>query len=162
MKSPFKSASDEDGSSPLEREGGSALRAETDEPGPAQSGSAGADLRQEAPRRHRGFAKQMRKNPSDAERSMWAILKDGRLAQFKFRRQVPIGPHVADFVCYASRLIIELDTGQQGENAGDLTRDEWLAAKGFSVLRVRISELTQNRDGVLDTVLHKLEERRHG
>src|SRR5690606_1994799 len=48
-------------------------------------------------RRNRGFAKSMRRNPTEAEQKLWLLLKDRRFAEYKFRRQVPIGPFIADF-----------------------------------------------------------------
>lgn len=103
----------------------------------------------------------MRKNPTETERAMWLVLKDRRLAEYKFRRQVPIGSYIADFVCYARRLIIELDGSQHAESY-TAARDEWLAEKGFAILCVHTDQLISNREGVLDTVWHKLEERRNG
>ncbi|WP_245944973.1 endonuclease domain-containing protein [Pelagibacterium lacus] len=123
---------------------------------------AGTQWRHETPRRHRGFAKTMRANPTEPERQMWLILRDRRLEPYKFRRQVPIGPYIADFVCYSARLIIELDGSQHAESATDPARDRWFEAKGFSVQRFWNDELAANRDGVLDTVWHRLEEKTHG
>ena len=112
-------------------------------------------------RRHRGFAKSMRRNPTETERQMWLILKDRRLIDYKFRRQVPIGPYIADFVCYSARLIIELDGSQHGEQS-DAARNAWLQSKGFRVLRVWNNQLTSERDAVLDAVWHNLTETRNG
>jgi len=103
----------------------------------------------------------MRRNPTEAERAMWLILKDRRLAEYKFRRQVPIGPYIADFVCYSARLIIELD-GSQHTDDHDIARDETLNSKGFSILRVWNNQITENRDAVLDAVWNRLQEKPHG
>ena len=57
----------------------------------------------------------------------------------KFRRQVAIGPYIADFACFDARLIVELD-GRPHERpeqeAHDRKRDAWLNAQGFRVLRI--------------------------
>jgi very-short-patch-repair endonuclease len=103
----------------------------------------------------------MRRNPTESERQMWLILKDRRLADYKFRRQVPIGPYIADFVCYSARLIIELD-GSQHDEGSDAARNAWLQSKGFRVLRVWNTQLTSERDAVLDAVWHNLTEMQHG
>src|SRR5262249_56400047 len=58
------------------------------------------------------FARQLRSNMTDAERKLWFALRDRRLATYKFRRQVPLGPFIVDFVCYQARLVIEVDGGQ--------------------------------------------------
>ena len=112
-------------------------------------------------RRHRGFAKSMRRNPTESERHMWLILKDRRLADYKFRRQIPIGPYIADFVCYSARLIIELD-GNQHADDHDTSRDAWLASKGFTILRVWNNQIADDRDAVLDAVWNRLQEKPHG
>jgi very-short-patch-repair endonuclease len=66
---------------------------------------------------------------TDAERKLWFALRDRRFANFKFRRQVPIGPYVADFVCFERRVVIEVDGGQHAGSARDERRDSWLSAK---------------------------------
>ncbi len=68
-----------------------------------------------------------------------------------FRRQTPIGPYVVDFVCHAASLVIELDGGQHFESEHerrDAWRDEFLARKGFRVLRFNNHEVLTNREGV--------------
>jgi len=113
-------------------------------------------------RRNRGFAKAMRRNPTEAEQKLWLLLKNRRFAEYKFRRQVPIGPFIADFVCYSRRLIVELDGSQHAGSAADGHRAATLAEKGFATIRVWNSDLIANPDGVADAIWHKLEERAHG
>ncbi|MBM3945386.1 MAG: endonuclease domain-containing protein [SAR202 cluster bacterium] len=82
-------------------------------------------------------ARWLRKRATDAEQVLWIHLHDRRLAGFKFYRQEPIGPFVADFVCRSHKLIIELDGGQHLEQATyDSERDGWLRERGYGVLRV--------------------------
>ena len=84
----------------------------------------------------RDFARQLRCRSTDAERLLWRHLRRRRLADFKFRRQEPVGTYVPDFVCYEGRLIVELDGGQHADDrAYDERRDAWLASQGFRVLR---------------------------
>src|SRR6266571_5168766 len=64
-------------------------------------------------------ARSLRANMTDAERKLWFALRDRRLKEAKFRRQVPIGPYIVDFVCYPARLVIEVDGGQHAESAAD-------------------------------------------
>ena len=59
----------------------------------------------------RSNARALRRNSTDAERLLWAALRDHRLNGAGFRRQVPIENYVADFVCHAAKLVIELDGG---------------------------------------------------
>src|SRR6476620_6717343 len=76
-------------------------------------------------------ARDLRKNSTDAERHIWYHLRANRLG-FKFKRQVPIGAYIVDFVCLEKRLIIELDGGQHINNKiYDTTRTDWLLAHGF-------------------------------
>ncbi len=84
---------------------------------------------------------------TDAERALWTALRDRRFSDFKFRRQVPVGLFIADFMCFAARLIVEADGGQHGESAYDARRTAWLEGKGFRVIRFWNHEiLTQRRD----------------
>jgi very-short-patch-repair endonuclease len=80
-------------------------------------------------------AREMRRDPTDAEKRLWRLLRDRRLGQIKFRRQEQLGRYVVDFVCFEQKLIIELDGGQHAESAYDAQRDAWLASCGFTVLR---------------------------
>jgi very-short-patch-repair endonuclease len=80
-------------------------------------------------------AKWMRANPTEAEKRLWTLLRDRRLAAFKFRRQQVIEPYIVDFVCFAERLIIEADGSQHADNKDDARRDAFLRAQGFRSLR---------------------------
>ena len=76
-------------------------------------------------------ARDLRKDSTDAERHIWYHLRANRLG-FKFKRQVPIGAYIVDFVCLEKRLIIELDGGQHINNKiYDTKRTDWLLAHGF-------------------------------
>ncbi len=110
--------------------------------------------------RTKTFARRLRRASTEAEKTLWGILRDRRFVDHKFRRQVPIGPYIVDFVCFEARLIVELDGSQHAENARDRLRDDWLARDGYRVLRLWNNDLTDNRDGVLTAVWHALEEPR--
>ncbi len=102
-------------------------------------------------------ARSLRANQTEAEALLWRRLRDRQLAGAKFRRQVPIGPYVADFVCYASKLVVELDGGQHAENVeADTTRTAWLEDRGFRVLRFWNHDVLANPDGVLERILEAL------
>jgi very-short-patch-repair endonuclease len=96
---------------------------------------------------------------TDAERKLWFALRDRRFAAFKFRRQVPMGPFVADFVCYDARVVIEVDGGQHAESLSDKRRDRWFMAKGFLVLRFWNNDVLSNLEGVLTSALDALHNR---
>jgi very-short-patch-repair endonuclease len=100
----------------------------------------------------RGAARTLRRNSTDVERLMWRLLRDRRFAGIKFRRQVPIGPYIADFASIQHRLAVEVDGGQHG-GASDERRDAFLAARGWRVVRFWNNDVLQNRNGVLERLL---------
>ena len=104
-------------------------------------------------------ARALRRDSTDAERAMWRILRDRRLAGFKFRRQQPLGPFFADFACFSHRLIIEIDGGQHADNPADERRTAWLERQGFRVLRFWNNDVLSNREGVYLAVLDALTSR---
>ena len=108
-----------------------------------------------------GVARQLRARMTDAERKLWFALKDRRFAAFKFRRQVPVGPYIADFLCFEKRLIVEVDGGQHADSVRDAERDNWLAQNEFQVLRFWNSDLLQNLEGVLTILSEQLERTLH-
>jgi very-short-patch-repair endonuclease len=95
----------------------------------------------------------LRQNQTDAERRMWMLLCDRRLAHLKFRRQVPMGSYIVDLFCAAKGLIIELDGGQHNENPADAERTAWLESRGYRVLRFWNNDVLKNPEGVLTSVL---------
>ncbi len=114
------------------------------------------------PRRQRNNARALRQNLTDAERLLWYELRDHRLIGAGFRRQVPVDRYIADFVCHAARLIIELDGGQHYSDEGerrDTMRTAVLEAHGFRVLRFTNTDVISNREGVLETIAAAIAER---
>ncbi|MBJ6125271.1 endonuclease domain-containing protein [Microvirga splendida] len=100
-------------------------------------------------------AKQLRSNTTEPEQRLWRALKRIPVYGSHFRRQVPIGPYVADFACLKARLLIELDGGHHSQNeiaAKDEARTRWLEAEGYRVVRFWNAELSENLNGVLDTI----------
>ena len=109
-----------------------------------------------APRGRIPRARALRRMSTDAERALWRVLRDRRLQQFKFRRQVPVGPYITDFLCYEARLVVEVDGGQHAESATDRERETWLAANGYRVLRCWNNEVLGNAEGVLTAIANAL------
>lgn len=81
------------------------------------------------------FARQLRRSMTDAEKRLWYHLRDRQLNGVKFKRQQVLGRYIVDFVCFETRLVIELDGGQHLDRKADISRDAWLRAQGFEVLR---------------------------
>ena len=83
----------------------------------------------------RKFAKSLRHEMTGGERLLWQRLRGEQLG-FKFRRQHPLGPYVADFACLAPRLIVEIDGSQHADQqAYDSKRDMFFREHGFDVMR---------------------------
>ena len=98
-------------------------------------------------------ARRLRRDATPAETALWRVLRDRRLASTKWRRQVPIGPYIADFVCFEHRLVVECDGSQHAESERDGVRDAWLASRRFRVLRFGNNQVLAQRDEVLETIL---------
>lgn len=92
-------------------------------------------------------AAQMRRNPTEPEKRVWYILSNGQMDGHKFRRQSVIGYFIADFLCPAKALIIEVD-GDTHDEAKDRVRDDVLASFGFRVIRVTNHDVMSNIEGV--------------
>jgi very-short-patch-repair endonuclease len=102
----------------------------------------------------RSFARSMRKSPAYHERRLWALLRDRKLAGLKFRRQVPLGPYVADFLSFRHRLVIEADgPAHLTDVEHDRVRDAWMTDQGFRVLRFPNAMIATDRHGVLSRIL---------
>jgi len=110
------------------------------------------------PTRTRGYARELRRQGTEAEQRLWQHLRAGRLNGLKFRRQHPIPPYVADFYCESARLVIELDGSQHGEDV-DETRTRYLESLGLLVLRYWDNEALQQTDAVLEAILSVAQDR---
>ncbi len=101
----------------------------------------------------RGRAKGLRGAATEAERVMWFRLRDRRFLGLKFRRQVPLGRYMVDFVCRELKLIVELDGGQHSEQVGyDNCRSDWLRTQGYSVLRFWNNQVFGEMDSVMEAL----------
>ena len=93
---------------------------------------------------------------TEAEKKLWWELRHRlQLASTHFRRQVAIGPYIADFCCLGARLIVEVDGGQHytktGETRGSI-RSAFMKSQGFSVLRFTNASVFQEIDSVIETI----------
>jgi len=99
------------------------------------------------------LARSLRSNSTDAERLIWRSLRNRTLFDCKFRRQYPIGPYIADFVCIEKRLIVELDGGQHVDNVmQDEVRTAYLQAQGYRVLRFWNNDVLSQTTAVLEAI----------
>ena len=104
-----------------------------------------------------GFARGMRKEPTWFEHLLWQEL---RRRQFgvRFRRQEPIGPYIADFVCLTRMLIIELDGDSHDDPLYDAMRDAWFHEHGFFVLRIDNDHIRDDLEGALNLIQQALDD----
>ena len=97
----------------------------------------------------------MRHEPSAIENEFWQQVRDRKLGGFKFKRQVLIGPYIADFVCADKKMIVELD-GPLHDAAYDARRDAYLEKQGYRVMRFKNEDAGWDFVAVLVTVREAL------
>jgi len=95
-------------------------------------------------------ARSLRRKMTDAEKKLWYVLRDRRFKDAKFRRQVPLGRYVADFLSFEKKVVVELDGAQHAESKTDVKRDNWFSSQGFRVLRFWNNDVLTNIEGVYD------------
>ncbi len=94
-------------------------------------------------------ARSMRRAPTPAERKLWQGLRKHQVVRLKFRRQVPLGPYIADFYCPSARLVVEVDGISHIDAPEDAVRDGWMSEHKIRVVRYSNSEVLGNLEGVL-------------
>jgi very-short-patch-repair endonuclease len=107
------------------------------------------------PKPRRTNARALRNNMTDAESKLWYRLRAHRFNGASFRRHMPIGRYIADFVCLQARLIVEVDGGQHSTES-DAARDAWLRSQNFHVIRFRNNDVNANLDGVMQVIAEAL------
>jgi very-short-patch-repair endonuclease len=117
------------------------------------------ELRKEGEYRVTAKARSLRQNMTKAEVFLWMQLRKRALNGARFRRQHPVGPCIADFVCPAAKLIVEVDGATHStadELAHDARRTKYLESEGWTVIRVNNSDVYENMDGVWRTIAARL------
>ncbi|MHB1156548.1 MAG: endonuclease domain-containing protein [Phycisphaerales bacterium] len=103
-------------------------------------------------------ARQLRHDAPIPERILWGVLRDRRLADYKFRRQHPLGPFFADYCCPRARLVIELDGMTHDARAKqDAQRTRIIESLGYRVIRFTNDDLLKHREAVALTILNELQ-----
>jgi very-short-patch-repair endonuclease len=101
-------------------------------------------------------ARSLRKTLTPAERKLWNAIRARRLMGFKFVRQLPVGPFIADFACREANLIVEVDGdthSTETERRYDAARTQYLREQGFNVLRFWNDDIYRALPGVCDAIL---------
>ena len=94
---------------------------------------------------------------TESEKALWRMLSSGQMNGLKFRRQVPIGNYIADFVCHQARLVVEVDGGQHDRGSDkEESRTNFLKSQGYTVLRFWNDEVLANPEGVYATIVEGL------
>jgi len=98
-------------------------------------------------------ARELRQRSTDSERRLWHWLRNRQIDGVKFRRQVPLGAYVVDFLAADHRLVIEIDGGQHASQQDyDRRRTAWLEAQGYRVIRFWSNEVLANTEGVIAAI----------
>jgi very-short-patch-repair endonuclease len=111
-------------------------------------------------------SRELRHPLTPAEQKLWGVLRNRRLASYKFRRQHPIGRFIVDFYCAQIRLVIEVDGGVHlAQYEYDTARTKWLESQGYTVIRFLNTDVTRNLVVVEEKILEacrELETAQHG
>jgi len=107
----------------------------------------------------RGLSRLLRRNPTEAERTLWqALTNDRRFAGRGFKRQTPIGQHICDLVSFPLRLVIDLVPADESAEAAKARADKraWLAAHDYAVVEVKAADVAIELGAVLDGLATRL------
>jgi tRNA/rRNA methyltransferase len=107
----------------------------------------------------RGLSRLLRRNPTEAERTLWnALVNDRRFAGRGFKRQTPIGPHICDFVSFPLHVVIDLVPPDESSAAVKARADRraWLAARDYTVVEVSTNDVDADIAKVLDALAAKI------
>ncbi len=110
--------------------------------------------------RQKAFSRKLRREQTDAEKTLWTRLRNRQLQGVKFRRQQPVGPYIVDFVSFDKKIIVEVDGAHHGEQEmmkKDSARTDKLTGMGYRVLRFWDNEVLLNTDSVLEEIRQSLE-----
>ncbi len=91
-------------------------------------------------------ARELRDNPTPAERHAWTLLRNRRILSLKFRRQHVLHGFIVDFYCSSERIVIELEGrvhDNQAQRGYDQARAGFLEAAGYRVIRVRNRDVSR-------------------
>ena len=109
--------------------------------------------------RYKQRRKDLRNNPTKAEKLLWSILKGRKLDGYKIRRQYGVGKYVIDFYCVEKKLAIEVD-GEIHDNEEskeyDKIREEFIKNFGIQIFRIRNEIIEKNIEEAADMILTEL------
>jgi very-short-patch-repair endonuclease len=100
----------------------------------------------------------MRLHPTEAEKRLWSMLRNGRVAHHRFRRQHILFPCIVDFVSLPAKIIIEADGSQHADSREDARRDAVLKRRGYRILRFWNNDVLARTDEVASAIYAALED----
>lgn len=103
--------------------------------------------------------RELRRNQTDAEKALWARVRNKQFCGLKFFRQYSMGAYVLDFYCPEKKLAVELDGGQHNLAEGkeyDAERTAYLNAHGIEVVRFWNNEVLYEMEGALESLIQRL------
>jgi very-short-patch-repair endonuclease len=107
--------------------------------------------------RAREHAKALRREMTEAEKKIWYRPRSRQTEGYRFRRQVPLGRFIADFVCHEAKLIVEVDGGQREPlSEQEMQRTRFLEGQGYRILRFWNNEVLHNPDAVQAVIARDL------
>lgn len=105
------------------------------------------------------LARSLRRNATEAERRLWQLLRGHRLGGLKFRRKVPLGGYIVDFVCFRAKLIVETYDGPAVGSTGIWERERHFAAEGFATIRYWSEDIMTDGERVAAEILNAARDR---
>ena len=103
-------------------------------------------------------AREMRRNPTEAQAALADALVRAELGRFRFRRNVVIGSAIVDFACQPLKVVVQVDDAAKGDPALDRRRDKSLEAVGLKVLRYPAEAVLADADAVAATIFAELKQ----
>jgi tRNA/rRNA methyltransferase len=107
----------------------------------------------------RGLSRLLRRNPTEAERTLWdALTRDRRFATLGFKRQVPVGPHITDIVSFPVRMVIDVVPEDENAQASQerMARRAWLEQRDYRVVAVRSGAIDKDCKAVVEELLARI------
>ncbi|MCC6476087.1 endonuclease domain-containing protein [bacterium] len=111
---------------------------------------------EDIPQQNWSRSRELRRAMTEAEERLWQCIRAGKIGT-RVRRQMPIGPFIADFVLTEFKLIIEVDGDSHKERvAYDGERMDWLEAHGYKVARYTNTDVMQKLEWVLEDIRERI------
>jgi very-short-patch-repair endonuclease len=115
--------------------------------------ATGTPVEDKASKRPTARSRELRRNPTEAEKRLWRRLSARQVGETRFNRQFPIGPFICDFVSRTAKLIIEVDGGQHAvRSEADAQRTAYLRSRGHRVIRFWNNDVLENTDSVVEAI----------